>query len=138
MKTYQIVIAAVLLLAVGFGAGFYTHRAMAVKRIQRVAQMRFSEGFENNFFRIIEPTDEQREQLSPIVAHYAGQIAAKNRESRLQQKALIDSMHAEVKPMLTPEQVERLERFSRRFRDFKKHPGKKGEKKYHPREKKAQ
>ncbi len=125
MKTYQIIIAAILLLAVGFGAGFYTHRAMSVKRIQRVAQMRYSEGFENNFFRIIQPSAEQRRQLEPIVERYAGHIAANNRESRLRQRQLIDSMHLEVKPMLSTEQVERLEQFSRRFRDFKKHPGKK-------------
>ena len=135
MKTYQITIAAILLVAVGFAAGFFTHRAMSVKRIQRVAQLRSSAGFEDNLFRIIQPSAEQRAQLSPIVQRYAGQIADNNQESRRRQKELVDSMHLEIKPLLTEKQLEQLDRFSRRFRDYKNHRRKKDGKKSHPREK---
>ena len=34
MKTYQITIAAILLVAVGFAAGFFTHRAMSAADYQ--------------------------------------------------------------------------------------------------------
>nr|HQU60931.1 hypothetical protein [Saprospiraceae bacterium] len=118
-----------------FAAGFFTHRAMSVKRIQRVAQLRSSAGFEDNLFRIIQPSEEQRAQLSPIVQRYAGQIADNNQESRRRQKELVDSMHLEIKPLLTEKQLEQLDRFSRRFRDYKNHRRKKDGKKSHPREK---
>lgn len=138
MKTYQIIIAAILLVVVGFAAGFFTHRALSVKRIQRVAQLRSSAGFEENLFRIIQPSAEQRAQLSPIVQRYANQIADNNQESRRRQKELIDSMHLEIKPLLSAEQVEQLDRFSRRFRDHKNPRRKKGGKKVNPREKKEE
>jgi uncharacterized protein HemX len=116
MKAYKIIIAALLLIAIGFTAGFYTHRQLSVQRIKKVAAMRSAYGFEENLFRLIQPTEEQAAQLRPIVEGYAEQIAENSRQSRQRQKALVDSMRQEIRPFLTEEQGQQLERFSHRFK----------------------
>jgi hypothetical protein len=116
MKAYKLIIAALLLIAIGFAAGFYAHRQLSVKRIKNVAALRSAYGFEEHLFRIIQPSEEQKAQLRPIVEGYAGQIAENNRQSRLMQKSLVDSMRLEIKPFLTSEQVQQLDKFSHRFK----------------------
>jgi hypothetical protein len=136
MKAYKIITAALLLIAIGFTAGFYTHRHLSVQRIKKVASMRSAYGFEETLFRLIQPTEEQAAQMRPIVEGYAEQIAENSRQSRQRQRALVDSMRQEIKPFLSPEQGERLERFSHRFKGSRHGNHRMNEKNRPPREKK--
>lgn len=136
MKAYKMIIAALLLIAIGFAAGFYAHRQLSVRRIKNVAALRSAYGFEEHLFRLIQPSEEQRAQLRPIVEGYAGQIAENNRQSRLMQKALVDSMRQEIKPFLTSEQAQQLDNFSHRFKGPRPGNHKMREKNKPPRERK--
>lgn len=120
MRTFKIIAAVLSLVGIGFVAGFFTHRYVAVKQIHRVAEMRFASGFEGHLYHIIEASPEQQEQLHPIVHRYAGLISANHIESRARRRTLIDSMHQEIKPLLSAEQLRKLDDFSRRFREHKK------------------
>ncbi|MCB9298665.1 MAG: hypothetical protein H6559_36950 [Lewinellaceae bacterium] len=131
MRNLKIIAAVLSLAGIGFVAGFFTHRYVAVRQIHRVAEMRFPPGFEEHLYHIIDADAAQQRQLHPIVHRYAGLISENHIESRARRKALVDSMHQEIKPLLTEEQIEKLDDFSRRFRDHMK-------KRRHPREKKHQ
>ena len=128
MKVLKIIALVSSLVGIGFVAGFFTHRYIAVQHIGRVAQMRFPPGFEEHLYRIIDADAELQKKLHPIVHHYAGKISSNHIESRGRRKALVDSMHQEIKPLLTDEQIQKLEEFTRRFRAH-------GKKRKHQREK---
>jgi len=116
MKTLKIVLFVVSLLSLGFVGGFYTHRFVVHKKIQKVAELRFAMGFKNHLFEVIKADEEQKDKLAPYVNDYAQQIAKVSRDYRERRIALIDSLYKEIKPLLTKEQLEELEDFSRRFR----------------------
>ena len=120
MRNIKIAAVVFSLVGAGFVAGFFTHRLVAVQQIHRVAEMRFAPEFEDHLYHIIDADVEQQEQLHPIVHRYAGLIAESHIEFRTQRKSLIDSMHEEIKPLLTDEQIQKLDDFSRRFRENRK------------------
>ena len=117
MKTLKIIAAVLSLIGIGFVAGFFTHRYVAVQQIHRVAEMRFAPGFEEHLYHIVDADAKQQKQLHPIVHRYAGLIAENHIESRAKRKTLIDSMHQEIKPLLSAEQALKLDEFSRHFRE---------------------
>ncbi len=116
MKTLKIVLFVISLLSVGFIAGFYTHRYVVAKKIEKVAELRFAMGFKKNLFEVIHADQEQRDEMGPVVDKYAQEIARVSRESRMRRKELVDSLYKELKPMMSEEQVTQMEEFSRRFR----------------------
>ncbi|MCO6491830.1 MAG: hypothetical protein J5I98_25670 [Phaeodactylibacter sp.] len=125
MRNLKIITAVFSLVGIGFVAGFFTHRYVAVQQIHRVAEMRFASGFEGHLYRIIDADAEQQSRLHPIVQRYAGQIAENHIAARARRRILVDSMHLEIKPLLSPEQVQKLDDFSRRFHEHKKKKDKK-------------
>ncbi len=130
MRTVKITAAVLSLIGTGFVAGFFTHRYVTVQEIHRVAEMRFAPGFEERLYQIIDANPELQKQLHPIVQGYAGQIAEDHIASRAKRKALVDSLHEEIKPLMSEEQLQKLDDFSRRFREHgKKKKDKKKKKK---------
>lgn len=117
MKTLKIVLFVTSLLGVGFVAGFFTHRYVVNKKIEKVAEMRFARGFQMRLFERIDADEAQKEKLAPIVKKYAQQMAKESKDSRLRRKEIIDSLYMEMKPLMTDEQIAELEAFSRRFRE---------------------
>ncbi|MCB9263840.1 MAG: hypothetical protein H6558_02310 [Lewinellaceae bacterium] len=117
MRTFKIIAAVFSLVGIGFIAGFFTHRYVALQQIHKVAEMRLPPGFEEHLYHIIGADSEQQKQLHPIVHSYAGRISEVHTDFRARRKALIDSMHQEIKPLLTEEQVQKLDDFSRHFRE---------------------
>lgn len=116
MKNVKIILAVISLIGIGFVAGFYTHRYAAVKKVHKIREAVGPRGFERQLFKQLEVDQRQKEQLQPIVQSYGEKIGAIFRESRRARRSLVDSMHAEMKPILTEAQYEKLESFSRRFR----------------------
>jgi hypothetical protein len=118
MKTLKTIITIAGLLAIGFTAGFFTHRYAVQQRIERVARMRFAAGFENHLFRVIRAEAQQREELRPIVDKYAQRVAEEFNNHNKKRRSIIDSMYQEIRPFLSEAQLERLENFHRRFRPY--------------------
>lgn len=117
MKKTQLIIIGLLILAAGFAAGWATQRALAVKRIHKVAEMRRAKGFGEHFYRRIEADEAQRAALAPIVDRYAVQMDSLHSGFHQDRRSIIEQMHAELKPLLSPEQSKALERFSKRYRE---------------------
>lgn len=105
------------LIAIGFAAGFFTHRQITVKQINKIADMRFATGFKRSLYRVIGAGDQQRDTLAPIVDDYSQRIAAELRESRERHREMLDSMYEAIKPHLSEEQRKELQYFNRRFRE---------------------
>jgi len=136
MKNLKTILALIALVAIGFVGGFYTHRTISKKYVNRLVKLREAPGFEAHLYRMLEPTEEQKQQLNPIVERYAEKVTTMHRSFRHERHALLDSMHAEIKPLLDEQQVERLERFGKRFPHGAARHGKKHfKKKRHSREK---
>ena len=108
------------LVAIGFLAGFLTHRNLTSHKIQRVAALKSASGFEQQLMSEMNLKDVQQEQVGPIIAKYAERISQASQEARLLRRMMVDSMHTEIKPFLDPAQIEQLDRFSSRFRTFQK------------------
>lgn len=117
MEKLETILVVLGLIFIGFVSGFYVHRQISKHFIKNVIEMRNPKGFQDQFFNGIGATEEQREQLLPIVESYSAKIGKQHRELRRLRHELIDSMHAEVRPILTEEQIQRMDEFSRRFRD---------------------
>ena len=124
LKTILVVLG---LLFIGFVSGFYVHRQMSRHFIKNVMEMRQPKGFQEHFFNRLNASEEQRGKLQPIVSDYGAKIAEEHRAFREKRHALMDSMHADIKPILTAEQFEEVEHFSRRFRERGKKRKKRGQ-----------
>lgn len=108
------------LVAIGFLAGFATHRTVVASKIKRVAALKSAEGFEAQLMNRINLDEAQKMQVKPIIEKYADKISRASQEARQLRKMMVDSMHSEMKPFLNSEQIEQLDNFSRRFRTYKK------------------
>jgi hypothetical protein len=120
MKPYQFVLVGLLLLLTGFVGGWLSHRAAAVNRIHRVAEMRRADGFAHHFFRMVKADKAQRDTLMPYIEPYATRIDSLHRGFEQERRAIIREMHEELRPMLTEGQRQRLKDFTQRFRHHKK------------------
>lgn len=133
MKTLKIIAFVLILLGTGFVGGFVTHRYLLQKKIARVAEMRFARGFERELFRVINADEEQKSQISPHVEKYSSEIGKIMSQSRQKRKEMMDSLYKEIKPLLTEEQLDELDKFGDRFRQMER--GRRGRgKKRSPRE----
>ena len=134
METVKTVLAVIGLVLIGFIGGFYAHRQMSMHFIQNVMEMRQPKGFQEQFFKRANISEEQQEKIQPIVEGYSNRLGNLHREFRENRHQLIDSMRSEINPHLLPEQIKQMERFSRRFRKGEK----KMRKRFKEREKKPE
>lgn len=108
------------LVAIGFLAGFLTHRNLASSKIKKVAALKSARGFEQQLMNRINLDESQKVQVEPIIQKYAEKISRASQEARQLRKTMVDSMHNEMKPFLNATQIEQLNHFSQRFRTYQK------------------
>ena len=116
MEYAKTILAMIGLVLIGFFAGFFTHQQMTMKRVKTIASIGLKDGFKKHLYHVISPTEEQRNTLDPIVSRYGEKISEIHRKSREERKNTIEQMHGEIKEHLNEEQIEKLKRFSKRFR----------------------
>ena len=115
LKT-SIIIIITLLIGIVIGA---LGSGMIRKNIykDRITRFRKPEGFVNRIENIIEPDSIQQVVIRTILLNHHKRIRVVSEQYHVEMKALIDSLKNELKPILTPEQQERLnERLQRRKR----------------------
>ncbi len=105
VKSTLIILATFLL---GIVIGFLGDRWMRRPPPFNAQQMRKPEGFIQFNEKMIQPTAAQKDTVHAILAKYFKKFNAANDLHRQQLTALIDSMHAELSPILTKEQRERF------------------------------
>ena len=113
MKTALLVL---MIFVLGGVVGFLGHgfmfKTMYEKRMTERGPMLFLRMYD----RILEPTPEQKKQIDAILIKYADKIASQNFEFRQGMKSLLDELHLELEPLLTPEQHQAMQNHEERFK----------------------
>ncbi|MEO0340101.1 MAG: hypothetical protein AAF242_12905 [Bacteroidota bacterium] len=124
MNTLKTILAIIGLILIGFVGGFITHRQMIKKEVTKVRQLGEAPFFLRHLMDVVDPTEEQRLELQPILREHAKAMGEHMRENRDQRQTLIKELEEKIHPILTEEQIERLERFNERFkRGARRGPG---------------
>ena len=89
----------------------------------KVIALREPRGFFREFERIIQPDETQREKIKTILTKHSKRIAEIGEKSHLEMRAAIDSIRAEIDPILTDEQKKRLNNRLERMRNWRRKRG---------------
>jgi uncharacterized protein YneF (UPF0154 family) len=93
-------------LIIGFVLGFFVSGSVTHHKIQSYMRVTEKEGFVNMIYERIDPSDEQKEQLYPILQKYS----QKSNTCLERHKVVIDSLRTELEPFLTDQQMQKLEK----------------------------
>lgn len=97
-------------LLVGVLLGAVLNAWLAQDRLERLHAMRSADGFERMVERRVQPvSDEQAAQLSTVMEEWAPRMAQQRRAHRREARALMDSLRADLQPILSEEQMQRLD-----------------------------
>jgi hypothetical protein len=110
----KIALIIIVTLAIGIVFGAMLNRALMRHRIQRAFADRNPRGMVSFIERNIRPTPDQREEIRAILEKHRKKTADMREKFMMDMRAEFESLEAELDPILTPEQKERLKR---RFRD---------------------
>jgi hypothetical protein len=118
------------LLLIGFIGGFFAHRMLMEQQIRKLSGKRTARGVEHIFLKTLQPEEEQKATLEPLLEKYAFRLSEISQIYHQQRQEVYDSLKMEVRPLLTSDQQERFDEMIDRlkYRRFKK---RKGENKNH-------
>lgn len=102
-------------LIIGFVIGFLTNGRLVKFRMDRMQSFYTEQGANRAFMRVLDPTPEQMEQIRPILQRHAQQNRELLDHHRSEQRLLFQELEDELRPILTEEQMEKLELLKRRW-----------------------
>jgi len=112
LKNTLIIIATLFL---GIVIGFLVNGRLSQIRIDNMRQNYAQKGMDYRFMRVLNPTDKQMKVLRPIFDKY-NNIRMENLENHWKtQREIFDNFEEELKPHLTMEQINRLNRIKQNF-----------------------
>ncbi len=121
MKT-RAILTVLISLITGFALGFITSSQITKMRTRDVHSMSSVEAFKARTFSVIEPTENQKAQITPIVEEYALKSDSLRKNTYSDFHNLMDEFHAQLKPYLTEEQMQRLHEFPKYVaKKYKRH-----------------
>ena len=97
-------------LLIGFLLGIGSARFMFFKRVEDFREENRNRGFIELHHNLLHISAEQEEEINPILESYFEKLEARRRSVR----SIMDSMHQELRPHLSEEQVARLEKMRER------------------------
>ena len=100
----------IITLAIGIVIGALLNRTLSQNRIKRILERRNPPIFISFYERIIEPDAEQRAKVRKVLNKYAQNLSEIRTNFQEELQSSFESMTAELEPLLTPEQKERLEK----------------------------
>jgi hypothetical protein len=114
-------------LVIGIALGAMLNRAFLRHRIQRAFADRNPVGMVSFIERHIQPTEDQREQIREILEKHRQKSVEMREKFMMEMQAEFESLEAELDPILTPEQKNRLKRRLRGpWRDRGRFPDRRG------------
>ncbi len=112
----------IICLITGFLLGFITSNQITKMRTRDVHSMSSVEAFKARTFSVIEPTEEQKKQIMPIVEEYAIKSDTLRRKASREFHSLMHEFHSQLEPYLTQEQMQRLHQFPKYVsKKYKRH-----------------
>jgi hypothetical protein len=104
-------------LIIGFVLGLLVHSLMVGNRINEFQRLRKKGGLVKHLEDIIQPTSEQKEKITPILEGYIKRIEPFMLKFRSETRNIMDSLRLELEPILTEQQLEKLEKNLRRRKE---------------------
>lgn len=124
---YSLIIISLLL--IGFVIGFLVNGRLTHHKMKKVRSINTEQGFSHEFMRIIDPSPDQAEELKSILKEFSERNHVIIADFRENQKLLFKELRTEIDPLLTDEQIARLDRKKKRWH---KHSSTKKEKRKKP------
>lgn len=109
MKTKSI-LALIGSLLLGLIIGFIISTQITQSRINNMLRLGMEEGFRNRMVEVINPTEDQKAKLDPIIDKYAQQNAQLTSEMRIEMGNQMRSFYKEIAPIINEDQKDRLKR----------------------------
>jgi len=106
----KITFSVVITLAIGALLGAMLNRTLSQTRIKRILSRRTPPVFVSFYEDIIEPDANQRKEIEKILDKHAKQLSEIHANFRQKLESSIESLTAELDPILTPKQKKRLEK----------------------------
>jgi hypothetical protein len=119
-----LVIATTLIIGILIGV-FVLVPPIAKHHFKRIASMRHPEGFMRGMEHMIQPSESQAPEVHRLLEMYSQRFDEINDRHHTEMAALMDSLRADLTPILTDEQNDRLDKIGRRVRRFM-HPPRDG------------
>ena len=122
LKTAAILLATLI---IGMVCGALILSAFARDRLQPPPQMT-RERFVERWVRMVRPDQEQMRRIREVVGEHEPGFRENYMRHRREMQALVDSLHRDLEPILTEEQIERIERIREgreRIREFRREGG---------------
>ena len=116
-----IVISATLIL--GFAIGFLTSSMITHQRMKKFRSYNSIESFKQRTIHILQPTEAQLKEILPLIDEYAKKLDQTRKDFGKEFFTLITDFHKDLKPLLTAEQIERLESLMRPPQRNSRHKG---------------
>ncbi|GAB5519787.1 MAG: hypothetical protein RhofKO_20380 [Rhodothermales bacterium] len=96
-------------LIAGLLIGGLAASAVMQYRLDHIRSLRKKQGFAEWMETVIEPTQAQQTEVHLILQGTGADLTAYYDSVRVQRRAIVDSMRVRLRPVLTPEQYQRLE-----------------------------
>lgn len=116
-KPFLIVIGSLL---IGIIVGILISAQLRHKRMRSVRVLTSERYFREVLYKVIEPTDELKKQLEPIIQSYGKEGRELQKEFRRTFETHNEEYWNEIKALLSDDQLERLEEFNNRRQDERK------------------
>lgn len=119
MRT-KAIITVVVSLITGFILGFIISGQITRNRTKDVRAISSREMLKMRTFEIVNPTEEQKKALEPIIKDYSERFDSMNRMVRKNYHSLFDQYHDKLSDHLTDEQIHTLQEFTKSFHEKKR------------------
>jgi len=113
IKSFIIIIITLVLGIIlgGLGSGY-----LRAKKMKDVRSYTSVEGFTYRFLKVLEPTEEQKEQIVPIIKKFSKENDKLRKDYRDDFRQLMKDFRDELYPLLTEQQIKKLEEFRPKHR----------------------
>jgi len=115
----------IITLVLGIVVGFMLNRTYSQRRVRNIISRRSPEFFVTFYERILEPDTKQSKMIREILDTHAKQVSDIRENYQEEVQSLFESVKAQIDPILTPEQKERLKERFPRPSPYRDRPGKK-------------
>lgn len=116
MDKIKTILAVFGLIMIGFMAGFVTHRQLVKKEMQRVVRLGEAPMFRDHLIRHLDPDPEQKAAIERVLDQHVQEMRQLMQNNRQSRADLIRQLEADLKPVLSEQQLEQLQQFNRRFK----------------------
>lgn len=116
MDKIKTILAVFGLIMIGFMAGFVTHRQLVKKEMQRVVRLGEAPMFREHLVRQLDLNPEQKIEVQSILDKHVQEMRQQMQNNRQSRADLMHQLEADLKPVLSEQQIKQLQQINRRFK----------------------